>query len=387
MITRILAIAILLAATAQTAIACPFCGPPVRTWRQRIADSETMVIASVTESSTINITDVSETIKPLKLKITNVLKGTGGKVGDVISAYHYDVVPSGSSAILFRFEDGDQGWALQQFVSNRAATYLKAQGRFPAEKTAALAMFEPYLEDIDPLISNDAFHHFTNASYDELKPLRGKISREKIWRRILSEKTSARNRSLYFTLLSVCGDSRETPMLETLIRRHDEPESLAALLGCYLTLKGPTGLPLIEQAILRDAEASADSIDAAIAAIRFVGNESQAIAQPRLSESFRILLDRPESADLIIADLARWEDWQSAEKIASLFYDKRANHGLVRTPIVRFLRVCPTTKAVEYLAKLKAIDAEAVAQAESFFPRVAREAASDGDPGAPAFQR
>lgn len=379
-------IALAIAAFANTAWACPFCGPPVRTWRQRINDSETMVIASVTESSQIRITDVSETIEPLKLKVSSVLKGTNARVGDEIEAYHYDIVPAGSSAILFRFEDGEEGWALQQFVSNRAATYLKAQGRFPASKAAALVMFEPYLEDVDPLISQDAFHHFTNADYEDLKHLKGKISREKIWRRILSPKVSAQNRSLYFTLLSVCGDSRETPMLETLIRRHDEEESLAALLGCYLTLRGSAGLPLVEQSILRNDEAPAGKIDAAIAAIRFVGNDSKAIETARLSKSFRMLLDRPESADLIIADLARWEDWEAAEQVAALFFDKRSP-SVVRTPIVRFLRACPSTQSVELLTKLRAIDSEAVAQAESFFPRVARDQAGDGDPGAPAYQR
>ncbi|MCR9116824.1 MAG: hypothetical protein NXI22_07710 [bacterium] len=374
--------------TASTVVACPFCGPPIRTWSQRISDTDTMVIATVTQSPTVRISDLGENVEPLKLKITHVLSGTAVKIGDEISAYHYDTVASGSHAVLFRYENGEDGWALQEFVSDRAIRYLKSQEFFGADPVAALAKYEPYLEDVDRLISEDAFHQFTNASYQDLKTLKGKLSRERIWRRILNAKTSPRNRSLYFSLLSVCGDSRETPMLETLIRRNDEEGSLGALLGCYLSIKGATALPLIEQSIFRNGSATAAEIDAAIAAIRFVGNDTKTIPLARLSESLRLLLDRPESADLIIADLARWEDWQSVDRVAALFYDQRINNNLVRTPVIRYLRACPKQEAIEHLQKLRAIDPEAVAQAEAFFPRVADESnRRDGDPGAPSFQR
>ena len=41
----------------------------------------------------------------------------------------------------------------------------------------------------------------------------------------------------------------------------------------------------------------------------------------RILQGLHHVLERPELADLIIPDLARWEDWSQADRLAQLFKD------------------------------------------------------------------
>jgi hypothetical protein len=43
------------------------------------------------------------------------------------------------------------------------------------------------------------------------------------------------------------------------------------------------------------------------------------IEKSRLRASMRILLDRPELADLVIADLARWKDWEIQDRLMDIY--------------------------------------------------------------------
>ena len=59
---------------------------------------------------------------------------------------------------------------------------------------------------------------------------------------------------------------------------------------------------------------------AAMQALRFMERYSEGrIEKARLRESMRILLERPELADLVIADLARWKDWGIQDRLMDIY--------------------------------------------------------------------
>ena len=64
------------------------------------------------------------------------------------------------------------------------------------------------------------------------------------------------------------------------------------------------------------------------------------IAKPRLRQSMRILLDRPELADLVIADLARWKDWSIQDRLMTMYQDKAFNVPAIKRAVVRYMLVC-----------------------------------------------
>jgi hypothetical protein len=143
---------------------------------------------------------------------------------------------------------------------------------------------------------------------------------------------------------------------------------LDAMIGCYLSLKGPEGLPMIEEMFLKDPKSEYVDTYAAIYALRIMGQESKTIPKERLAASLRLMLDRPQLADMVIPDLARWEDWSVMDRVVKLFKEANEESSWVRVPVVQYLRVCPLPEAKDYIAELTKIDPDAVKRANSFFP-------------------
>jgi hypothetical protein len=103
-------------------------------------------------------------------------------------------------------------------------------------------------------------------------------------------------------------------------------------------------------------------------ALRFHGTDGGVIERPRVIESMRWMLERPEFADLVIPDLARWEDWSQIDRLVRLFKEADEETSWVRVPVVNYLRACPLPEAKERLVELEQIDPKAVKRAATFFP-------------------
>jgi hypothetical protein len=98
-------------------------------------------------------------------------------------------------------------------------------------------------------------------------------------------------------------------------------------------------------------------------ALRFLGEESETIPRERVLESLRLLLNEPKLADLVIADLARWQDWSVIKKLTTIYADATPENIFVREPIVNYMKACPLPEAEVALIKLREIDPEAVRRA------------------------
>jgi hypothetical protein len=157
------------------------------------------------------------------------------------------------------------------------------------------------------------------------------------------------------------------------------------LISCYLSLAGPDGIELVEDQFLRGGvfwDPEYVHTYAAIMAIRFQGQEGSNIPRERLIAALRLVLDRPELADLVIPDLARWKDWDSMDRLVQMFKNAGEKSSWVRVPIVNFLRACPLPEAKEQLGELAKIDPDALRRATTFFPFAtgSREKKSEQDP-------
>jgi hypothetical protein len=91
----------------------------------------------------------------------------------------------------------------------------------------------------------------------------------------------------------------------------------------------------------------------------------------------RLLLDRPEIADLVIADLGRWKDWSVQDRLMELYGEDDYNIPYIKRAIVRYLlascsdeNVMPRShsfQAKAHLEALRRVDPIIVKQAEQFF--------------------
>jgi hypothetical protein len=181
----------------------------------------------------------------------------------------------------------------------------------------------------------------------------------------------ASRRRLYFVMLGVCGDeTKDAPMLEEFMRSSDRKakSGLDSLIACYLTLRGEKGLPVVEELFLANKKADYADTYSAIMAIRFHGTEGGIIEKKTLVASLHHMLERPELADLVIPDLARWEDWGAMDKLMELYKTADEKSSWVRVPVVNYLRACPLPRAKDLLKECEKIDPQAVKRANTFFP-------------------
>jgi hypothetical protein len=101
-----------------------------------------------------------------------------------------------------------------------------------------------------------------------------------------------------------------------------------------------------------------------LSALRFYNESGRDIPRSRLRDALRRLLDRPEFAAAAIVDLARWQDWESLERIAGLYGRKPYETLTIKRAIIGYLLVCPGESAAKHLDALRRSDPKTVADAE-----------------------
>ena len=65
-----------------------------------------------------------------------------------------------------------------------------------------------------------------------------------------------------------------------------------------------------------------------------------------------------------IADLARWQDWDSLAQVAQLFGREKYRDPAIEQAIVGYLLTCPRPQAAEELARLRGLAPQRVGEIE-----------------------
>jgi hypothetical protein len=172
--------------------------------------------------------------------------------------------------------------------------------------------------------------------------------------------------------LGLCGEPEDAAVFDELVNRAREDPNfdpgLDAAIACYLTLGGESALAGIEAEYLANPQADYTATQSAIMAVRVHGEEMERFSRARLAAALQHVLDRPEYADLVIPDLARWEDWSVVDRLVELFLAADEEGYFVKVPVANYLQMCPLPEAKEALAALKEVDPEAIRHAEVFLP-------------------
>jgi hypothetical protein len=240
----------------------------------------------------------------------------------------------------------------------RIEKYLEEIQRLPEKGPDRLAFFQDYFEDEQSVLASDAYDEFAIATYEDLMAMKSQMKREKLLEFTQRAEVDENHRRLYFTMLGVCGTKEDLPLLEQFLTS-SEAVSLAgldSLVACYLCLKGAEGLELIEKQFLDAEEIDYTKIHQVISALRFHGTEVEMVDRRKLISTVRKLLTRPRFADMVIPDLARWEDWTVMEQLVTMFKDPQSNPNWIRVPIFQFLLVCPLPEAKQHIEELSQLD-------------------------------
>lgn len=370
-----LALGILLGLTlwGRSGEACPFCAPVSQTFTEEMASMDAVVIARLTNLPAVatGTTAVRQEVPKATFEIVDVLKGTSHLgATKTLQTLFFGTAKTGEMFLVMGVDPPEIAWSTPMKVSERSAVYLRKLGDLPPKGADRLGFFQKYLEDQDATLARDSYDEFARAPYSEIQQLKPRLDREQILTWIKDPQIPANRRRLYLVMLSVCGGPQDLALLEQMLRSEDRQAraGLDAIIGCYLTLAGPEGMPLIEELFLKNTKAEYADTYAAIMALRFHGTETEIIPRARILQGLRHILDRIQLADLVIPDLARWEDWSQMERLVTLFKQADDKSSWVRVPVINYLRACPRPEAKQYLEELEKIDPDAVKRASSFFP-------------------
>jgi hypothetical protein len=257
-------------------------------------------------------------------------------------------------------------WTTPMKASDRVLEYLAKLDDLPGEGADRLAFFQDYFEDEESLLAFDAYDEFAKAPYEDLIALKDRMDREKLLSMINDDQTSPNRRRLYFTMLGVCGEEEDADMLEELLLSGSRRKmrGLEALIACYLNLKGEDGMDLIQREFFENEDCEFTYTMLAMQALRFHAEEADVIPKDRIVAAARKVLDNKESRDLVIPDLARWEDWSVMEKLVTIFKESSEDDSWIRVPIASYLMACPLPAAKDHLKELEEIDKASIARAK-----------------------
>jgi hypothetical protein len=363
-----------LSAWTSAARACPFCAAVSLTFTEEINNSQVAVIAKLVHLPPKAEGDAAANsleVPKAKFEIVRVLKGADvlDKQRELETVYFGDS-PLGTKFLVMGIDPPAINWGTPIAITDRGEEYVMKAIELPKEGADRLAFFQDFLEDKDEMLGRDAYDEFAKTPYAGVIALKDRMKHDQLVEWVKSPQVAVSHRRLYLTMLGVCGKPEDLPMLEELIKSKDRQTkgALDALVAAYLTIKGPDGMALVEDLFLRNKEAEYTDTYATIMALRFHGTEEKVVPRERLLGGIRLMLDRPQLADLVIPDLARWEDWSVMDKLVTLFKNADEESSWVRVPVINYLRACPLPKAKESLDELAKLDPETVKRANSFFP-------------------
>lgn len=378
------AVALSLAVFVSVAQSCPFCEAP-----------------SLTLTEQLNQADVALLVQWVGSKPADRDKGfAGATTYEVVEVVH-DPTSSyqpGRQVTLDRDRAARKGdlfvllgtrgtgveWSSPLAVSEASYQYMKQAPTQETPGSERLKYFVRFLEYPDPLVANDAYAEFANAPYKEITPIQQHFPRENLRQWLTDPNTPQTRLGLYGLMLGLCGTSEDAVLLRDIIVEPTQGFRLGidGIMAGYLLLTGEQGLKLIEDTKLRNTEAVFSETYAGMQALRFLWTYApERVPAERLRASMRILLDRPDLADLVITDLARWEDWSITDRLMELYGKEEYNIPSIKRNIVRFFLVAERAKpekegasppesarkASEYLAQLRESDPKTVQAAERFF--------------------
>lgn len=333
------AVIVIAAFVSHSISACPFCSAPSLTLSEQVNQADASVLVKWVGGTQAKISDSGST----EFEIIDVVhQHEGGKLakGGKITLVRYRPAKAGDEFMLFGTKvDQAIEWGSPLEVSKTAYEYMRNSPKPTAAPADRLKYFLKYLEAEDKMVADDAFGEFANAAYADVAKISADLPREKLRKWVTSKDSSPGRLGLYGMMLGLCGNDDDAKLLKDKVVEKTEDYRLGidGIMGGYLLLTGDKGLTVLEDEKLKPKEAAFSETYAAMQAIRFMwqyGNNR--ISADRLRQSMRLLLDRPELADLVIADLSRMKDWSVQDKLMAM-YDEETNIPSVKRAIVRYM--------------------------------------------------
>jgi hypothetical protein len=378
------ALAALAALPSTQAPACPFCSAPTLTLTEQYAKADAAVLVQWISGEMASKDSLgSTTYEIVQVARTPVKSIENGKK---ITLERYRKGMQGDLALLLgsRAKGETLEWGSPLDMSVDSYNYIVEAPSLDAKPGKRLAYYLKFLEASESMIANDAYGEFANAPYKDIVPLEKQFPREKLRKWLVAPDVPATRLGLYGLMLGLCGNDEDAALMQSKIAEKTDGFRLGieGVMSGYLLLTGEKGLETIEKSKLESKEVPFSETYAAMQALRFLWTYGNGrIPADRLKASMRLLLDRPEVSDLVIADLARWKDWSIQARLMELYGAEEYNIPSIKRSIIRYMIASTkdvpagggektprhVTDGVKLLAQLRDKDAKMVNEVERYF--------------------
>ncbi|MEZ6045487.1 MAG: hypothetical protein R3C11_07875 [Planctomycetaceae bacterium] len=389
-------VAVVMSAPSRLTLACPFCSAPSLTLGEQVNQADAVLLVEWLSAER----GTADTVSQTKLKVVEIVKAgdRGFKVGEEIVLERFRTAKEGQKLLLMGTAgETSVDWDSPIDVTDLSYDYVRQAPATDLPTTKRLEYYIQFLEFPDELIANDAYAEFANAPYEDIAPLSEKMPREKLREWIsaaysedpqdqIRAATLTTRMGLYGLMLGLCGTEEDAKLLEAKIteQKTDFRLGIDGIMAGYLLLTKDEGLEVLENKKLKpDAKAPFSETYSAMQAIRFMWNYGdERISKERMRQSMRILLDQKELVDIVIADLARWQDWSILNRLYEMYGAEGYEIGAIKRAIIRYYLSAVkygTAKEADqdmqnvaaeaqwYLDSLREKDPKTVEQAERFF--------------------
>lgn len=374
----------LLALGATQVICCPFCSAPSLTLCEQLNMSDAAVLVQWESGKPAD--KEKGFLGSTEYAVLKVVHDSSGelKPGGKVKLDRYRASKAGDMFLLLGTKIDSLEWGSPLEVTETSFNYITQAPSKEAPATKRLEYFVKFLEFSDHIVADDAYGEFANAQYKDIVAVKDKFPREKLREWLSNPQTVPSRLGLYGLMLGLSGTAADAEYLKGRLIEPVEGFRLGidGMMGGYLLLAGDKGLTVLEDAKLRDKKVPFSETYATMQALRFMWTYGDNhISKDRLRQSMRIILDRPELADLVIVDLGRWQDWSVSDRLMELYGSAGYDIPSTKRAIVRFYLTAEATKpkdvkealpahvvsAQKHLKKLRETDPETVKAAEEFF--------------------
>ncbi len=362
---------------------CPFCDAPEPSLAEQLSQADAAVLVQWKSAEPANAE--KQTFGSTTFAVVNIVRQPGGDFtkDSTITLDRYRPGKPGELFLLMGTKVDGIEWGSPLEVTETSFKYItESPGReVPAAKR--LPFFLKYLEHPDELIAKDAFSEFAASPYSDIEPLADQFSPAKLKEWIANKDTNQTRIGFYGMMLGLSGAKPDAEFLKAEINRPTDTYRLGldGMMAGYVLLLGDDGIAMIEEKLSQNTKQFSDTY-AAMQTLRFMWQYAQnRVSKDRLRQAMRMLIDRPEFADLAIKDLARWEDWDVMPRLMEIYESPSHGSNQTKRAVALFLITLGKKKAPEgdeALAKsievakrnledLKSRDPKIVKDAEKYF--------------------
>ncbi|MCA8991989.1 MAG: hypothetical protein KDA88_08420 [Planctomycetaceae bacterium] len=366
----------------SVANACPFCSAPSLTLTEQLNSSEAAVLVQWKGGKPANLDEGFA--GTTTYEVVRVVHDATSKLkpGETLQLDRYRAGKSGDLFVLLGTVNENVEWSSPLEVTETTFNYMTQAPTKEEPASKRLSYFLKFLEYSDSVIANDAYAEFANAPYADIVAIKEQFPKEKLRKWLVDPQVNPTRIGLYGMMLGLCGEPTDAEFLEKKILEPTDEFRLGidGVMGGYLLLTGSKGLDTLVESKLAPSDTLFSETFAAMQALRFMWTYGdQKIPAEDLRKSMRVLLGRPNLADLVIVDLARWQDWGVMAQLVGLYNEKEYDIPSIKRAIVRFLMIATkadtesgitpqqTELAQKSLDMLRESDPKTVKAAEKYF--------------------